>query len=75
MAFQANVGIAMTEGYINKRHGTSTTAAILRAAKYDHEMLIKMMRAADPSLPEDYVGPPPAEPWINFASVEATETR
>ena len=75
MAFQANVGIAMTEGYINKHHTVHAREAILRVAKYDHEMLIKMMRAADPDLPEDYVGPPPAEPWINFASVEATETR
>ena len=73
MAFQANVGIAIAEGFITKPSKTKTAGAILKAAKVDHDLLRKMMRDADPTLPEDHPGPRPSGPhaeWIAFASVE-----
>ena len=73
MAFQANVGIAITEGFITKPHKTKTAVAILKAAKEDHKLLRKMMRGADPTLPEGHPGSRPSGPhadWMDFASVE-----
>ena len=72
MAFQANVGIAITEGFITKPSKTKGAVAILKAAKVDHDLLRKMMREADPELPADHPGPRPSgdAAWIDFASVE-----
>ena len=77
MAFQANVGIAITEGFITKQSKVKTIEALLKAAKYDHDMLREMMRKKNPELPEDHPGPTPDEKahWIDFASVEGGKGR